>query len=72
MSELEPKIDHRQQQIRHIVQSMLAEAANQMFTPDYDDEVWWQAHNLHENNMLPPDVTADDVYSDYLSYWEGE
>lgn len=72
MSELEPQPDHRQQQIRRIVQSMLAEASNQMYTPIYDDEIWWQAHELHEKDMLPSGISADDIYFDYLKFWDGE
>jgi hypothetical protein len=39
---------------------------------DMEWEMWWQLHDLEEQNGLPDGITAHEVYQEYLRVWHGE
>jgi hypothetical protein len=54
---------------RYIMQQIIAENIND---PDLDWIVFQTAAEIEEENGLPYGVTADDVYQEFLHYFEGE
>jgi hypothetical protein len=57
---------------RHIMQQLIADSNYPMNAPTLEDAVWWEAHELEEQNGLPEGVTAFAIHQAFLEMWEGE
>jgi hypothetical protein len=57
---------------RHIMQQLIADSPYPMNAPTLEDAVWWEAHELEEQNGLPEGVTAFAIHQAFLNMFEGE
>ena len=61
--------NQRQRFVTHIMQQIIGEA---VYQPNIEEELWWRAHELEEQNALPEGLTAFDIHLEYIRNFEGE
>jgi hypothetical protein len=67
-----PPESREQFMARHIMQQLIADSNYPMNAPTLEDAVWWEAHELEEQNGLPTNVTAEAIHRAFLEMGEGE
>lgn len=64
--EQQPEVSDRHRLLRAVVQQIIGEAHHA------DTEVWTYLRQLEAVQGLPYGVSADELYGEYLHYWEAE
>lgn len=62
---------------RNVQQAIIRQAINEVvgeniYTPDYDWDIWHKIQELQEQNGLPDGMTAEDVYQEFINVFRYE